>query len=1014
MVGIFKQVLNMSLTASIIILFVVAARLILKKAPKIYSYALWSVVLFRLLCPVSLSFELSVLEVASPQVTQTERISTVTYVPFEPELTENREVLIPETPESIQQAQTQPEEDKVSNPLAWQIAAFAWLAGIVIMVLYSIVTYLRLYRDLVGAMQLKNNIYLADHIQSPFVLGMFRPRIYLPFDTPREERRYIIAHERHHIRRCDHLIKLLAYGALCIHWFNPLVWAAFILAGKDMEMSCDEAVIKKLGEHIRADYSASLLRLATHKKIIAGTPLAFGEGDTKGRVMNMAKWKKPKVWVSILCVVLCIVIVVACAVNPKEQIQMGDGIEFRGLSLRLPEGYFYSHDGKSFNFIDSNEAEVVGGFMICEAPEFALENGEDGVWNAEEWLAALGIPEDEALFSHVISDEPSVDIDGYRLYGDLVAAYTTVPEDIEEKIYYFYLEEENVKIVWFDRRKIEKKTVLSIMDTVEITSYAELDPVEIVMTNGSTTAGFGELYFTLPAGYTMEAVAADAGDYEYMMQISDATNIIGGVVYYDAPDFELISIEDTKDMALWNQDEWIASLGLPDAADETLGHMGGNSLYADYEIEYFTDLPEPVENPVIRQHYFFIWEDAVYDFWFDQTVTDYKTIEKIMKTAAVGQDGPLIAEATPTETEAVAASEEKSINGSIPPGYSIQIGQIPEGYTFEMDEYGNVLFLSGAAIVGGLTSYSIPKGVYDPEDEVFNWLKDVGIPDYEDSSLIYQGGMTFLDNEWSADFASDVPEGTEPSVQRHHKFSVIGDRVFDCWVDLLQVEWDIFMDIRDAVKITDNTEPTETEALYKCHAVLKAVQSGSSHISLERCYYADTFPSDYTQEYLQHQNRDHNEWLSFITVQIAGTAETHANLYADGTYFSNMGKWSEEEILWTEMKTESNPLRPWLTTFQWNGETVAYMDTLSDGSGECVMLRIDEPFVIGTEETEEHYFVNFYYDSRGSFVKVKITVNPYMEEEFSQTESIVTLENLSVYNKINEEYRNATGKSLID
>lgn len=848
MVGTFKQVLNMSLTASIIILFVVAARLILKKAPKIYSYALWSVVLFRLLCPVSMSFELSVLEVVSPQVTQTERISTVTYVPFEPELTENREVLIPETPESIQQAQTQLEEDKVSNPLAWQIAAFAWLAGIVIMVLYSIVTYFRLYRDLVGAMQLKNNIYLADHIRSPFVLGMFRPRIYLPFDTPREERRYIIAHERHHIRRCDHLIKLLAYGALCIHWFNPLVWAAFILAGKDMEMSCDEAVIKKLGEHIRADYSASLLRLATHKKIIAGTPLAFGEGDTKGRVMNMAKWKKPKVWVSILCVVLCIVIVVACAVNPKEQIQMGDGIEFRGLSLRLPEGYFYSHDGKNFNFIDSNEAEVVGGFMICEAPEFALENGEDGVWNAEEWLAALGIPEDEALFSHVISDEPSVDIDGYRLYGDLVAAYTTVPEDIEEKIYYFYLEEENVKIVWFDRRKIEKKTVLSIMDTVEITSYAELDPVEIVMTNGSTTAGFGELYFTLPAGYTMEAVAADAGDYEYMMQISDATNIIGGVVYYDAPDFELISIEDTKDMALWNQDEWIASLGLPDAADETLGHMGGSSLYADYEIEYFTDLPEPVENPVIRQHYFFIWEDAVYDFWFDGTVVGYKTVETIMETAAVGQNGPLIVEAA----------------------------------------------------------------------------------------------------------------------------------------------------------------PAETDGLEKCRAVLEAVQRGSQHIYLEQRYGKNAGTGDYTQEYLRHEDN----WLSTISVRIAGSTEIHANLYANGRHFSNMGKWSEEEILWTEMMTEADALRPWLTSFQWSEDNVTYVDTLTENNNTVVMLRIDEPYPNLKEETE-CYWVNFWFDTNGSFIKAEVKVDYIRGAEveiMENTESIVTLDPATVAAQISKEYYRATGE----
>ena len=208
----------------------------------------------------------------------------------------------------------EPEEQLLMTPM--HAVALVWAAGMAGMMLYSVMQYLALRRRLVGSVQLKGNIYLADQIDTAFVVGLVRPKIYLPSGVPEKERYYILAHEQHHICRGDHIIKLLAYLALCIHWFNPLVWIAFVLAIRDMEMSCDEAVIKKLGEEIRADYSASLLRLATHKKILSGMPLAFGEGDTKGRVLNMAKWKKPKVWVSFLCVLVCVIVLVACALNP--------------------------------------------------------------------------------------------------------------------------------------------------------------------------------------------------------------------------------------------------------------------------------------------------------------------------------------------------------------------------------------------------------------------------------------------------------------------------------------------------------------------------------------------------------------------------------------------------------------------------------------------------------------------------------------------------------------------------
>ena len=147
-------------------------------------------------------------------------------------------------------------------------------------------------------------------------MGLFRPKIYLPSILTETERGYILRHEQYHLRRRDHLVKFLSFLALCIHWFNPLVWAAFILSGKDMEMSCDEAVVRELGEDIRADYSASLLSLATGRRIVAGMPLAFGEGDTGSRIRNLLNWKRPRPWVMAVCAVVCVGLIALCAANP--------------------------------------------------------------------------------------------------------------------------------------------------------------------------------------------------------------------------------------------------------------------------------------------------------------------------------------------------------------------------------------------------------------------------------------------------------------------------------------------------------------------------------------------------------------------------------------------------------------------------------------------------------------------------------------------------------------------------
>ena len=311
---IFMEILDMSLQASAVILAVILIRLLLKSAPKIFSYALWSVVLLRLLCPISIEAPISLVphmeSVSADYTLQDQPISffdagMAAYEAVGDALNGGLGVQHIHTNEIGESGL--PKTVTASWGEVWILfGQYVWLIGIAGLLLYSAATYLKLRKRLIGAAHLGENIYLADHIDSPFVLGVLRPKIYLPSALGEAERGYIIAHEQQHIQRLDHIVKLIAYVALALHWFNPLVWVSYYLFCKDMEMSCDESVIRKLGGDIRADYSASLLNLATGRRILAVTPLAFGEGDPKSRIKNLAKWKKPLPWVIAVSVLICL------------------------------------------------------------------------------------------------------------------------------------------------------------------------------------------------------------------------------------------------------------------------------------------------------------------------------------------------------------------------------------------------------------------------------------------------------------------------------------------------------------------------------------------------------------------------------------------------------------------------------------------------------------------------------------------------------------------------------------
>lgn len=343
---IFIMVLNMSLTAGIVILAVILLRLFLKKAPKIFSHILWAVVLFRLLCPVSFSSALSLFEVLrTPSVRQ----GQINYIPENIGLMSQPKVNLPVPfiEDAVNSSLPAATVENSANPMQLVVflGACLWLAGIFIMAAHSIITYRRLQKRLKTAIPEGDNIYRTHDITTPFVCGIFSPRIYLPSALLEQEKKYILLHEQIHLKRKDYIWRLVSYFALCIHWFNPLVWLAFCLSGKDMEMSCDEAVIRILGSGVKKEYSASLLALASGRRIMPGIPLAFGEGETGSRIKNVLRYKKPAHIVIGIIIAVCVPAAVILTANPKVDNKSEENVETVPAKKRTPEIYHTNIDG---------------------------------------------------------------------------------------------------------------------------------------------------------------------------------------------------------------------------------------------------------------------------------------------------------------------------------------------------------------------------------------------------------------------------------------------------------------------------------------------------------------------------------------------------------------------------------------------------------------------------------------------------------------------------------------------
>ncbi|MFA7673424.1 MAG: M56 family metallopeptidase [Clostridia bacterium] len=275
----------MSITAAFVVLAVILLRSLLKRTLKLFSYALWFIVFFRLLCPITFKSPLSII----PSNNDTSQ--SIVYS-LDPGVINSTHGII-------------------------DIISIIWLIGVAVLAIYAVIEYFTLKMKLSTAELLHDNIYITDNLKTPFIIGFIKPRIIIPADLSDNQTDHIIKHEQTHLKRFDHIIKLFAYAALVIHWFNPVIWFAYFLMVRDMEMSCDESVMSRSDKDIRAGYSNTLLALSMKQSGILN-PLSFGEYNVKYRIKNVLTYKRPRFWIVTVCVLAVAFSFIALISDPKK------------------------------------------------------------------------------------------------------------------------------------------------------------------------------------------------------------------------------------------------------------------------------------------------------------------------------------------------------------------------------------------------------------------------------------------------------------------------------------------------------------------------------------------------------------------------------------------------------------------------------------------------------------------------------------------------------------------------
>ena len=488
----FLKVVNMSISAGWLVLAVLALRLILKKAPKWVNVLLWGIVAVRLICPFSIESALSL-------IPSTETISPDIMMDWTPEISTGIEPL-DQVVNPVISTSFAPQGMASANPLQILIpvAANLWLLGVLILLVYTAISYLTLRYKLRTAVILRDNIFQCETVSSPFVLGILKPRIYLPYAMDGKNLAHVVAHEQAHIKRKDHWWKPLGFLLLTVYWFNPLMWVAYILLCRDIELACDEKVIEELGNEQRADYTQALVACAVNRRMIAACPLAFGEVGVKDRIKSIMNYRKPAFWIIVTALLVCLVVAVCFLTdpNPSREFSMsGNNVssldpeaiverildieDWESSNVYMNSVNFSLHVDSNFNWMDSqtvsyffSNAQKTYGAQLRIFPEegkyFLTEPTEkqeqNRIFLLQHYLEALKYlpqyeimqvaPADQYIISHIDGGSPSdyqrvityssqgvSDIDGWNIHLQVQPlhadgeAYSGTGEEVIELFY---------------------------------------------------------------------------------------------------------------------------------------------------------------------------------------------------------------------------------------------------------------------------------------------------------------------------------------------------------------------------------------------------------------------------------------------------------------------------------------------------------------------------------------------------------------------------------------------------
>ena len=373
MSAVFLKLVHMSISASWLVLAVVLFRLVLKKAPKSITCILWAMVALRLMIPISIESRLSLVpdtqeiyeELFVPKTAISEGNEIFSSQSFPDEIDNNNHIQIMMPEKGDQDAQSTPDPDpgpaSASEPVQESklpiYVTYVWIVGITLMLAYAGVTYWKLRRKVSASILLEENTFLCDYIHSPFILGIMKPRIYLPSDLGPDTAAYALAHEKAHIKRRDHWWKPLGFMLLAVYWFNPVMWLAYILLSRDIELACDEKVIQEMDVLEKKAYAEALLNCTVSRRMIAVCPLAFGEVGVKARVKSVLNYKKPGFWIVMIAVILCVIAGVCFLTDPEKAMNQNP------LSTEDSENHAASIE------LETNPDEVMSG-VESESGEF--------------------------------------------------------------------------------------------------------------------------------------------------------------------------------------------------------------------------------------------------------------------------------------------------------------------------------------------------------------------------------------------------------------------------------------------------------------------------------------------------------------------------------------------------------------------------------------------------------------------------------------------------------------------